>query len=137
MEQILRCRRRDIVLVPFPFSDQTGSKRRPALIISSDKFDAQSDDMVALAMTSFSNGEPYEVEIKAEDWKDGLYSESYVKCWAICAIDQSLMIKRIGRLAAAKYDEVMGKTREILDYLANVLVEFRPEVPESHPFLVL
>ncbi len=120
MEQILNQppapnhRRRDIVLVPFPFSDQMSSKRRPALIVSSDKFNAQSADVVALAITSFSDGEPYEVAIRPEDWKDGLYSESYVKAWAIGAIDKSIVIKRIGRLALARYEETVGKMREII-----------------------
>jgi len=114
MEQVLNIRRRDIVLVPFPFSDQTGSKRRPALVVSSDKFNAQSADVVALAITSFSDDDSYEVLIKPEDWKDGLYSESYVKAWAICVIDKRLVIKRIGRLALVKYEEAVGKTREIL-----------------------
>ncbi|MFH0927615.1 MAG: type II toxin-antitoxin system PemK/MazF family toxin [Candidatus Micrarchaeota archaeon] len=114
MEQLLNPCRRDIVLVPFPFSDQSGSKRRPALIVSSDKFNAKSEDVVALAITSFCDGEPYEIAIKAEDWKDGLYSESYVKAWAIGAIDKGLVIKRIGRLAPARYEEAVGKMREII-----------------------
>jgi len=120
MEQVLNStsiknlRRRDIILVPFPFSDQTGSKRRPALVISSDKSNANSEDVVVLAITSFCDEEPYEIFIKPQDWKYGLYSQSYVKAWAIGVIDRSLIIKQIGRLAPARYDEVIKKMKEII-----------------------
>ncbi len=111
---IKNLRRRDIILVPFPFSDQTGSKRRPALVISSDKFNATYEDVVVLAITSFCDGEPYEISIKPQDWKDGLYSQSYVKAWAISAIDKSLVIKRIGKLTPARYEDAIKKMKEII-----------------------
>jgi hypothetical protein len=34
----MTCSRGDVVLLPFPFSDQSGSKRRPALILSIDAY---------------------------------------------------------------------------------------------------
>ncbi len=44
--------RGDIVLVPFPFSDQSTIKKRPAVIISSDDFNNNSFDIIILALTS-------------------------------------------------------------------------------------
>ena len=45
-------KRGDIVLVPFPFTDLTSSKRRPALVISPDSFNAQQQDLVVAAIAS-------------------------------------------------------------------------------------
>jgi mRNA interferase MazF len=45
-------KRGDVVLVPFPFTDLTSSKRRPALVISPDSFNAQQQDLVVAAITS-------------------------------------------------------------------------------------
>ena len=45
-------RRGDIVLVPFPFTDFTALKQRPAVVISSDKFNASRDDVILIALTS-------------------------------------------------------------------------------------
>ena len=45
-------KRGDIVLVPFPFTDLTSSKKRPALVISPDSFNSQQQDLVVVAITS-------------------------------------------------------------------------------------
>ncbi len=45
-------KQKTIVLVPFPFSDQTGSKVRPALILSNNSFNKMSQDVLACAITS-------------------------------------------------------------------------------------
>jgi mRNA interferase MazF len=42
----------DVVLVPFPFTDQTGTKKRPAVIVSSADYQAQRRDLVIMAITS-------------------------------------------------------------------------------------
>lgn len=45
----------DIVLVPFPFTDLSSSKRRPAQVISSDSFNDQMQDVVLAAITAITS----------------------------------------------------------------------------------
>lgn len=42
----------DIILVPFPFTDQTTIKKRPAVIVSSEKYNADRSDLIIMAITS-------------------------------------------------------------------------------------
>jgi mRNA interferase MazF len=42
----------DIVLVPFPFTDQSASKRRPAAIVSNAAYNRVKPDVVVMAVTS-------------------------------------------------------------------------------------
>src|SRR3989338_3787510 len=102
MEQVLK--RKDIILVPFPYSDQRGSKNRPALVISADKFNETSPDVIACAITSNTANAPYTVLIRREDWKEGLYSESCVKAASILTIDRRLVLKKIGRLSSERFN---------------------------------
>lgn len=44
--------RGDVIIVPFPFSDQTTIKKRPAAIISSDVYNNSCSDIVIIAITS-------------------------------------------------------------------------------------
>lgn len=112
MVQVLR--QKQIVLVPFPFTDRSGSKRRPALIISNDKFNDGSDDVIVCAITSNMSDDAYSVTIKPEDWKDGMYSESCVKAATIITIDTEIVIKPIGRLGSERFKEVLAKIHEII-----------------------
>lgn len=42
----------DIILVPFPFTDQTTSKKRPAVVISSSTYNTARPDLIIMAVTS-------------------------------------------------------------------------------------
>lgn len=42
----------DVVLVPFPFTDQSGTKKRPAVIVSSSGYNANRRDLVIMTITS-------------------------------------------------------------------------------------
>ena len=42
----------DVVLVPFPYTDQTGSKRRPAVVISRRAYNLARPDAVLMSITS-------------------------------------------------------------------------------------
>jgi mRNA interferase MazF len=50
--------RGDVVLVPFPFTDLTTQKQRPALVISSKDFNDSSSDVILVAITSQIPREP-------------------------------------------------------------------------------
>jgi len=112
MEQILKAR--DIILVPFPYPDQTGMKRRPALVLSSDEFNRTAPDAIICGITSFNNGDSHLVAVKKEDWEGGLWSESYANPAYITSLDQGLVIKKIGRLSSKRFSEVKEKLVKIL-----------------------
>lgn len=75
-------RRRDIILVPFPFSDQSGQKIRPALIISNKSFNDASKDFVVCAVTSNIKAGKYSVPIDQNDIeRGGIVWKEHYKIW--------------------------------------------------------
>ena len=76
-------KRGDVVLVPFPFTDFSSLKQRPALVISSDEFNASNTDLIAVAITSHVStyeSEPYTHSIKGTVQKSaGLPKESIIR----------------------------------------------------------
>src|SRR3954453_13658754 len=88
----------EVVLVPFPFTDQTASKQRPAVIVSSDRYNAERPDLVILALTSRIR-EPLGIgEAPVEAWREaGLLGPSVMKP-VIATLEQSLVRARLGRL---------------------------------------
>ena len=73
-------RQGDIVLVSFPFTDLTTSKRRPALIISPDSFNAAGEDLVLAAITSNITDDSNAIQLSGADFAEGrLPKQSIVK----------------------------------------------------------
>ena len=88
----------DIVLVPFPFTDQTGSKKRPAVIVSSAAYHAARRDVLIMAVTSQVRPARGIGEVPVKDWKSaGLIKPSVIKP-VITTIEPSLVIRRLGHL---------------------------------------
>ena len=70
----------DVVLVPFPFTDQTTTKKRPAVVASSDKYNKARSDVILMAITSQSSGHSRIDEVVIGDWKGaGLIKVSTIK----------------------------------------------------------
>ena len=102
----------DIVLVPFPFTDQTASKKRPAIVVSSRAYNVAKADIVLMAVTSQMRPSTSFGEMWVSNWKGaGLLKPSAVKP-VFTTIEQSLVIRNLGRLALpdqAALKRVMGQ----------------------------
>jgi mRNA interferase MazF len=111
MPSTTRYKRGDIVLVPFPFTDLSSSKRRPALVISPDVFNDQTQDLVVAAITSQLTNE-HAVTIEPSDCVDGILPKtSVVKLAKVFTIHSTLVIKRICALQEEKLDAVLDELR--------------------------
>lgn len=88
----------DVVLVPFPFTDQSGLKKRPAVIVSSTTYHAQRRDLVIMAITSQIRPRPAFGEFTMADWKKaGLLVPSAVKP-VLTTIEKLLVLRKLGQL---------------------------------------
>ena len=88
----------DIVLVPFPFTDQSAIKKRPAVVISSSSYHRTKQDLLIMAVTSQSRPASAAGELRVKDWQGaGLIKPSTVKP-VITTIERTLVLKRLGRL---------------------------------------
>ena len=99
----------DVVLLPFPFTDLTTTKQRPAVVISTEAFNARQGDVVVLAITSQmpSTPSPEEYRLSSEDQRSaGLPKPSIVKCGKVLTIDQRLIRKTLGRLPVQTLQEI-------------------------------
>lgn len=107
MPSTTRYRRGDIVLVSFPFTDLSSSKRRPALVISPDPFNEQGQDVVLIAITS-QEPDDSAVTIDARDCVDGeLPKTSFVKLSKLFTVHSTLVLKKMCALRSEKLDDVL------------------------------
>lgn len=91
----------DIVLVPVPFTDLSSQKRRPVIVISHNKYNQQSPDIVVVAMTSRPLHTPYGFTITNNDLEKGNLNRSgQVRVDKIYTLSQSIVVKTFGRVDA-------------------------------------
>ncbi len=91
----------DVVLVPFPFTDQSGAKKRPAVIVSSNGYHARRRDLIIMAITSQVRQSLGFGEALVADWQAaGLIKPSVLKP-VFTTIEQSLVLRTMGKLSAA------------------------------------
>lgn len=111
MPPTISYRRGDIILVAFPFTDLSGSKQRPALVVSSDALNSTREDVVLVAISSQVPAAPArdEILIGPPDWKTcGLLKPSIVRTAKIVTLHQALLRKKIGSMPAALLQRVLA-----------------------------
>jgi mRNA interferase MazF len=91
----------DVVLVPFPFTSQAASKKRPAIVVSSRAYNTAKPDVVVMAVTSQLRASAAPGEVWVQEWKAaGLLKPSTIKP-VFATLEQSLVIRQLGTLQAA------------------------------------
>lgn len=104
----------EVVLVPFPFTDQSGAKKRPAVIVSSSGYNANRRDLVIMAITSQIRQPLGFGEALIADWQaTGLIKPSVLKP-VFTTIEQSLVVRSLGKLAAADLRTLREAVRQII-----------------------
>ncbi len=94
----------DVVVVPFPFSDLSSSKRRPALVLAN----LVGDDIILCQITSqYKNKDHFTLSLNDSDLKSGsLQRSSYIRITRIFTADENIIIKKIGTIDNAKIKDV-------------------------------
>lgn len=106
---------RDLLLVPFPFSDQSGKKVRPVVVVSNDWFNDSSEDVIVVGVTSNLSKSRYSVNLSSNDLEEGkLMDLCCIKVESILKVEKSLVIKKIGKLSNKKFNEVHNILQEII-----------------------
>lgn len=101
----------DVVVVPFPFSDLTQTKRRPTLVIAG----LQGNDLILCQITSQMFRDQYAITINIDDFESGtLRKSSNVRTNRLFTADQQIILYKVGRLKSTKTDEVTTRIVEIL-----------------------
>ena len=102
----------DVVLVPFPFTDQSGTKKRPAVVVSSHGYNTNRRDIVIMAITSQVRTPLGYGEAMVGDWQvAGLVKASVLKP-VLATIEQGLVLHVLASLSATDIKtlrEVVGE----------------------------
>ncbi len=94
----------DIILIPFPFTDLTAVKTRPAVIVSVSDYEKETGNLTAAMITSLPHTTLYDYELK--DWKEAnLMFPSWVRA-KLATLDPQLICYKPGKLSKSDLKEV-------------------------------
>ena len=103
----------DIVVVPFPFTDQDTDKKRPALVLSDFMFNDATYHCVLAMITSANNPEwPLDIPISSIQ-KAGLSAPSKIRM-KIFTLDSRLILKKIGGLSVKDQKAVKENLQKLM-----------------------
>ena len=107
----------DVVVVPFPFTDSSRTKRRPALVLSQKPgFSAVTEHSVLSMITSKKN-DPWPLDVPIESKKEsGLAAPSVVRM-KLFTLDNRFILRKIGHLSKSDQLLVTKSLKKLFDYL--------------------
>ncbi len=107
--------RGDVVLVPFPFTDLSTTKVRPAVVVSGALYQASEPDVILAALTSNVAAATGTLDYVLRDWQGaGLRLPSAFKP-VLCTLDPARVVYQVGALAAADWRQVERRLRRALE----------------------
>lgn len=102
-----------VVVVPFPFSDNSGVKKRPAFVVK----DLPGEDIILCQITASEHRKsPFNVKIINSDFSSGSLrsDESFVRCEKISTCTKNKIIYTIGNLENSK-------TKKVIDNIIKII----------------
>jgi len=101
----------DVVVVPFPFSDLSQSKRRPALVITP----LEGNDNILCQITSKNISDNYAISIDDVDFESGsLKQVSNIRPNRLFTADNQIILYRLGSIKKEKLTQLIQKVIEII-----------------------
>lgn len=100
-----------VVLVPFPFSDLSQAKLRPAIVLA----DVGRDDWILCQITSTPYGDPRAIALADDDFAIGsLRVASYARPGKLFTAHRRLMVSQVGQLKLQPFEHIIDAVIHLL-----------------------
>ncbi len=99
----------DIILIPFPFTDLTGNKLRPAIVL----IETGQDLTICFITTQLKWEELTDIELLPTKY-NGIKKPSIIRLSKIATVDKSLAVGKLGELQKNKMEELNSKLKRLL-----------------------
>ena len=100
-----------VVILPFPFSDLSGSKFRPGLILAN----ASRQDWILCQITSQPYADPRAIELKAHGFSEGgLRLASYARPGKLFTANSAIFLRQTGVLDSETFHIVLDSVVSLL-----------------------
>jgi mRNA interferase MazF len=102
----------EILLLAFPFSDGTSSKRFPVLVL----MDTGDEDIIVARITSQTTQTNFDVPLTG--WEEaGLKLPSTVRLHKIATLEKNLIERKLGELTSNDWEQIQAKIQQLWNFI--------------------
>ena len=107
-------KQKELVLLPYPFTDQDGTKMRPAIVISNDSFNNKCPDRIMVPITSVIKEDPCSIMISQNDLASGKLDKiSRIKLDKVFSIDKHKIVISFGKVNDQIFNKVLSEIKKL------------------------
>ena len=108
-------KQREIVLVPFPYSDLSATKKRPVIIVSNNIYNSKYEDVLVCVITSSTYKDDYSIFLSNSDLETGILPEdSVVKTHKLFTIHKEKITKKFSKVNEIFFETVYVKISDLI-----------------------
>ena len=96
-------RQGDVVLVPYPFGERAGGRKRPALVVSSDVYASETGQLIIAQITSRVSASPHPGDYQIRDWQAANLPRPATVRARLATVNSALVLRRLGTLPEAEF----------------------------------
>ena len=101
----------DLIVIPFPFTDLSGQKKRPALVVA----DLTGDDLWVVQITSKKARDHYAVSLCNTDLTQGQFHyDSHIRPNKIFTLSKNIILYKVGHITSEKLAQVQKTLIQIV-----------------------
>lgn len=113
---MMNLKQKDLVLLPYPYSNLHDQKVRPALVMSNESFNKRSPDCIVVPLTSVIKDDPSSILISQSDMDEGnLIRPSRIRADKIFNVEKKLIKMKIGSVNHIVFAKVREEVIKILN----------------------
>ena len=104
----------DVVLVPFPFGQPAGGRKRPALIVSGTDYNQGTKQLIIAQVTGRVSGPSLVGDYLIQDWSSaGLLGPSIVRS-RLATVESGLVLRKLGALTPNDLSAALAAIQRVL-----------------------
>jgi mRNA interferase MazF len=105
----------DIVIIEYPYSDGTGSKVRPVVIISNDTANATDKDMLFAKITTNQRGDAFSMALNTTDTLRPLPRNSEARANKIYTLDRDLIKQHLTTMTTQSFIRFVELIKTVIE----------------------
>ena len=103
----------DVILVPYPFGERAGGRKRPALVISSIKHNQETGELLIAQVTSRVSSAPRLGDYHIEAWRDANLPRPALVRARLATIQSSLVLRKLGGLTESEFGAATSQLQSV------------------------